>query len=253
VRFSGATLVLLLGVTAIACGDSSDESPGLDVLVFSRTTAFRHTEAIDAGRALLEERFDADATEDPSRFSDDGLRDVDVVVLLQTNGPDVLTGSQREAFQRWVEDGGGVVAVHAAANADRDWPWYGELLGGARFRNHPPGALQFQRAQVVLEDRAHPATEQLPPRWAYTDEWYNFAPEPGPSAHVLATLDERTYDEDDGTAAAEFHPIAWCTRVGDGRSLYTALGHGAETWAEPLYRTHLLGAVRSVAAVNPPC
>jgi cytochrome c len=237
-------------VALAGCGESE---PRADVLVFSRTTAFRHTEAIEAGRDALEDRFDAEVTEDPERFSDDGLRDVDVVVLLNTNGPGVLTGGERDAFERWVRGGGGVVAIHAAANADRDWPWYGELLGGARFRNHPPGELQFQEAQVVVEDRAHPATEALPPRWEYTDEWYNFAPEPGAGAHVLATLDERNYEEDDGSAAADFHPIAWCTRVGEGRSLYTALGHGAEAWSEPLYRAHVLGAVRSVAEVNPPC
>jgi cytochrome c len=251
VRILGALLVLLLALPVISCGD--DEEPRLDVLVFSRTTAFRHTEAIEAGRDVMDERFGADATEDPGRFSDDGLRDVDVVVLLHTNGPGVLTGSQREAFQRWVEDGGGVVAIHAAANADRDWPWYGELLGGARFRNHPPGELQFQATTVVREDADHPATKPLPPNWERTDEWYNFAPEPGPAAHVLATLDERRYDEDDGTAAPDRHPIAWCTRVGSGRSLYTALGHGAEAWSEPLYRAHVLGAVKSVAGVNPPC
>jgi type 1 glutamine amidotransferase len=252
VRIPGALLALLLALPALACGEGEDES-GLDVLVFSRTTAYRHAEAIEAGREVLEERFEAEATEDPARFSDDVLEDVDVVVLLHTNGPGVLTGDQRAAFQRWVEGGGGVVAIHAAANADRDWPFYGEVLGGARFRNHPPGELQFQKAQVVIEDRLHPATERLPPRWEYTDEWYNFAPEPGPAAHVLATLDEGTYEEDDGTAAEDRHPIAWCTRVGGGRSLYTALGHGAEAWAEPLYRAHVLGAVRSVAQVTPPC
>jgi cytochrome c len=228
----------------VGCGGSE---PRVDVLVFSRTTAFRHTEAIEAGRDALEDRFDAEATEDPGRFSDDGLRDVDVVVLLHTNGPGVLTGGERDAFERWVRGGGGVVAIHAAANADRDWPWYGELLGGARFRNHPPGELQFQRAAVVVEDREHPATSPLPQRWERTDEWYNFAPEPGPRAHVLATLDERTYEEDDGSPAAERHPIAWTTTLARGRAVYTALGHGAEAWSEPLYREHVYGAIEAVS------
>jgi cytochrome c len=217
------------------------------VLVFSRTTAFRHGEAIEAGRAALQDRFGADVTEDAERFADEELRDYDVIVLLQTNGPGVLTGSQRAALERWVSDGGGVVAVHAAANADRDWAWYGELLGGARFRNHPPGRLQFQRATVTVEDPRHPATEELPRAWTRTDEWYNFAPEPGPRAHVLATLDERMYEEDDGTPAADPHPIAWTTRVGRGRALYTALGHGGDAWDEPRYRAHVFGAVEWAA------
>jgi cytochrome c len=222
------------------CGGSE---PRFDVLVFSRTTAFRHADAIEAGRAALEDRFDASVTEDPSRFSDEGLRDVEVVVLLQTNGAGVLTGDQRGALERWVRGGGGVVAVHAAANADRDWRWYGRLLGGARFRNHPPGRLQFQRATVVVEDPRHPATETLPRLWQRTDEWYNFAPEPAPRARVLARLDERTYSEDDGSPAADRHPIAWSVTIGRGRSVYTALGHGAEAWDEPLYRAHVFGAV----------
>jgi cytochrome c len=247
-----AALALLVAAIA-SCGgdDPPDGGSRGGVLVFSRTTAFRHGEAIEAGRAAMQDRFGADVTEDAGRFSDDGLRGYEVVVLLQTNGPGVLTGAQRSAFERWVRSGGGVVAIHAAANADRDWAWYGELLGGARFRNHPPGRLQFQRATVNVQDPNHPATEALPRAWHRTDEWYNFAPEPGPRAHVLATLDERTYEEVDRTPAAERHPIAWTTRLDGGRALYTALGHGAEAWDEPLYRDHIFGAVEWAAGVRP--
>jgi cytochrome c len=246
VRLGGALLALLL---LAACGEGDAR---YDVLVFSRTTAFRHAEAIEAGRAALERMgadrgFAVESTEDAGRFSDDGLADVEVVVLLQTNGDGVLRGAQRAALERWTRGGGGVVAIHAAANADRDWPWYGELLGGARFRNHPPGRLQFQRATVTVEDPSHPATRGVPARWTRTDEGYNFAPEPGPRARLLATLDEREYEEEDGTRAADPHPIAWWTTVGRGRSLYTALGHGAEAWEEPAYRSHIEGAVEWAA------
>jgi cytochrome c len=244
----GAALLALLLLAGCGGGDAR-----YDVLVFSRTTAFRHAEAIDAGRAALERLgddrgFTVEATEDAGRFSDAGLADVEVVVLLQTNGDGVLRGAQRTAFERWTRGGGGVVAIHAAANADRDWRWYGELLGGARFRNHPPGRLQFQRATVTVEDPSHPATSGVPARWTRTDEWYNFAPEPGPRARVLATLDEREYEEADGTPAADPHPIAWWTAVDRGRSLYTALGHGGEAWGEPAYRSHVAGAVEWAAA-----
>lgn len=239
----GAVVALL----AAALGSCGGDDPRLHVLVISRTTAYRHREAIEAGREVLRERFGAEASDDPARFSDDGLRDVDVVVLLQTNGDGVLRGPQRDAFERWVRAGGGVVAVHAAANADRDWAFYGELLGGARFRNHPPGRLRFQRTAVLVQDADHPAMSPVPRRWTRTDEWYNFAPEPGAGAHVLATLDERTYEESDGTPAADPHPIAWWTRAGRGRALYTALGHGAEAWSEGPYRDHVFGAVQWAA------
>ena len=208
--------ILALAVAAGGCG--GDE---IDVLVFSRTTAYRHAPAIDAGRAALEDRFDARVTDDPSAFED--LGDVDVVVLLQTNGPGVLRGEQRAAFERWVRAGGGVVAIHAAANADRDWAFYGDLLGGARFRDHRQGPLQ--RETVLVEP--HPATEGLPRRWVRSDEWYRF--EPGPAGNVVATVDG--------------DPMAWWTEVDRGRALYTALGHAAAAWDEPLYRRHVFAAV----------
>jgi type 1 glutamine amidotransferase len=217
--------ILALAVVAGGCGG---DEPELDVLVFSRTTSYRHADAIEAGRAALEDRFGAELTEDASRFSDDGLRGVDVVVLLQTNGPGVLRGDQRAAFERWVRGGGGVVAIHAASNADRDWAFYGELLGGARFLRHRRGPLQ--REAVVVE--RHATTEGLPRRWARADEWYRFDPEP--DANVVATVDG--------------DPMAWWTELGRGRAFYTALGHAGAAWEEELYRRHVFDAVEWAAS-----
>ena len=156
-------------------------------------------------------------------------------MLLQTNGPGVLRGDQRAAFERWVRAGGGVVAVHAAANADRDWRFYGELLGGARFGSHRQGPLQ---RETVLVER-HRATEGLPRRWARSDEWYRFDPEPGPAARVLATVDG--------------DPMAWWTAIDRGRAFYTALGHAGAAWSEPLYREHVFAAVEwARARATPP-
>jgi type 1 glutamine amidotransferase len=213
--------IVALAVAAGGCGDE----PEIEVLVFSHTTSYRHADAIDAGRTALEERFGAELTEDPARFSEEGLRGIDVVVLLQTNGPGVLRGDQRAAFERWVRAGGGVVAIHAASNADRDWAFYGALLGGARFLGHRQGPLQREVVAVA----GHPATEGLPRRWSRLDEWYRFDPEPGPAAHVLATVD--------GDA------MAWSTEIGRGRALYTALGHAGEAWSEPRYRQHIYAAI----------
>ena len=78
------------------------------------------------------------------------------------------------------------------------------------------------------------------------DEWYNYqAPEGAvvggggtdysPRAggvHVLATVDESTYDEDDGNATDDDHPISWCQRYDGGRSWYTGMGHTQASFAE---------------------
>ena len=62
--------------------------------------------------------------------------------------------------------------------------------------------------------------------------------------HVLATVDETTYSG--GTMGAD-HPLAWCHRYDGGRSVYTAMGHTRESFAERRYLAHLLGAIEMAA------
>lgn len=143
-----------------------------DVLVYTRTAAYRH-DSIPAGRAALRELgeehgFGVEATEDPSAFTDASLAGRDAVVFLSTSG-DVLTPEGRDALRRWVADGGGFMGVHSAACTEYDWPYYGELVG-ARFAGHPA----FQPGAVRIEDPDHPATRHLPRQWNREDEWYDF-------------------------------------------------------------------------------
>ena len=58
------------------------------------------------------------------------------------------------------------VGIHAAADTEYDWAWYGEMLGGAYFRSHPAN----QTATVNVEDATHPSTAHLPASWSRLDE-----------------------------------------------------------------------------------
>jgi cytochrome c len=226
-----------------------------DVLVFSRTTGFRHESAINAGRTAItqmgaSEGFNVQLSEDQTLFTDDGLRPFEVVVFLNDDGEGILNAAQRNAFERWTQRGGGIVGIHATANADRNWAWKGDMMGGAWFLNHPSGAQQFQQATVNVVDTEHPATRDLPqPNWVRTDEWYNFTAEPE-DVHVLLKLDENSYDEQDGTAEADDHPIAWCSNYDGGRHFYTALGHEGAYWSEPAYLDHIRGAIQWAAGAE---
>jgi cytochrome c len=225
------------------------------VLVFSKTTGFRHTESIAAGIVAIEQMgedlgYEVDATEDATRFTDSGLRPYDVVVFLNTDGEGILNAAQRTAFERWTQRGGGSVGIHADANADRDWAWKTEMRGGSLFLNHPAGNLQFQTATVNRVDDDHPSTRDVPENWVREDEWYNFTAEPQ-DVHVLLKLDESTYDEQDGSTAADDHPIAWCSRYDGGRQFYTALGHHGAYWSEPDFLDHIRGAIQWATGTVP--
>ncbi|MEV5811711.1 ThuA domain-containing protein [Streptomyces mutabilis] len=208
------------------------------LLVYTRTTDYRH-DSIPAGIAALRALgdFTVDATEDPAAL-ERPLTAYAAVVFLSTSG-EVLTPAGRERLAAHVEGGGGFVGVHAAACTEYDWPFYGELLG-ARFDRHPA----YQPGRVVVEDRDHPATRDLPPVWDFTDEWYDFRTSPRGTVRVLARADESSYE---GGGMGEDHPLVWCREQGAGRVFYTALGHAAEAYADPDFLAHLRGGVQWAA------
>jgi type 1 glutamine amidotransferase len=215
---------------------------GFAVLVFTRTTGYRHA-SIDDGLAAIRRLgaangFTVDATQDPTRIQDAALTPYRAVVFLSSTG-EPLDRTQQAALKRWVEAGGGWVGVHAAADALYDWPWYGELVG-AWFRRHP----SVQRATVQVTDRSHPSTESLPAAWTRTDEWYDFRDNPRGRVQVLAVVDESSYQ---GGGMGADHPVSWCHEQGRGRSWYTALGHSKASWSEPLFLAHVLGGIRWAA------
>jgi type 1 glutamine amidotransferase len=227
--------------------DSKQPGPAVldNVLVFSRTRGYRHASigpGIEALRGLgTAGGFAVRATEDPAQFNDSSLAGFDVVVFLSTT-MDVLDDTQQAAFQRYIRGGGGWVGVHAAADTEYGWGWYGQLLGGnAWFKSHP----KIQTATLNVEEPRHASTEHLPATFQLLDEWYNFQVNPRSVVTVLLTLDETSYSPDVG--AMGDHPIAWFHEFDGGRAWYTALGHRPELYRDPSFTQHLLGGIRWAA------
>ena len=224
-----AVLAIALGLTAPGAASAPSAVP--KVLVFTKTTGFRHASipvAVQAVTALgTRNGFSVDATEDAGKFTDANLAGYHAVVFLLTTG-DILDDAQQAAFQRYLRAGHGWVGVHSASDTEYDWSWYGGLVG-AYFRDHPA----IQPATIDVAD----PRDGLPAKWMRTDEWYNFQSNPRSSVHVLATIEESTYD--------------------GGRAWYTAGGHTDEAWSEPLFLTHVLNGIQyaigpqSTPAVKP--
>ena len=236
-----------------------------NVLVFSKTGGFRH-DSIDEGIAAIQSLgtangFTVTATEDAAAFTDQNLAQFDVVVFLSTTG-EILNDAQQTAFENYIRSGGGYAGIHAASDTEYTWPWYGELVGGY-FRNHPAGT---PTASVDIEDADEPSTSGVPERWTRVDEWYNFQHPVTPAVngnttvadysprarqvHVLATVDESTYGEDDGNSIDDDHPVAWCSDFDGGRSWYTAMGHTAASFSEADFLDHLLGGLQTAAGAG---
>ena len=228
-------LATLFALIIFSCKGENPEykSTPPRLLIFSKTKAFRH-ECIEPGSAALQsylKGFGITSTfsEDSSLFTAEGLKNFDVVMFFQTTG-NVLDSAQEVAFQKYIRSGKGFVGVHAAADTEYDWPWFGKLVG-ASFSNH----ADIQTAVLQKVDTSHLSCKHLPARWSRTDEWYNFKEAPK-GVNVLLTLDEATYHG--GTMGAN-HPMAWYHTYEGGRSFYTALGHTVESYKDTMLLEHI--------------
>ena len=233
--------------------------PGYSVLIFSKTNAFRHGEAIEASLPVFQQI--ADQAGWSIFFTDNGavhnsqqLAQFDVVVWNNVSGQ-VLTEEQRTAFRSYLEGGGGYVGIHAAGDFSHKWPWYYESLLGTEFTHHtlrpqfPEGTLTLE----VPDSSAQTLAEEMPESWTKTEEWYNFKESPRKKgAQILYHLDEADINFDGSVpllrpdrdfSMGEDHPIVWYKPIGAGRMFYSGLGHQGETFGNPTHQQLLRNAI----------
>lgn len=209
------------------------------ILVFSKTAGYRH-DSIETGVRTIRELgrengFNVRHSEDAAVFTDANLKQYKALVFVCTTG-DILDDAQQTAMASFMRAGGGWMGIHAAADTEYDWPWYGDLVGGW-FKSHP--AIQDARVQVV--DRNHISTKHLPEVWMRRDEWYDYKSLPPAGTRILMQLDESSYKGHKMELGS--HPIAWCREFDGGRSFYTGGGHTKESYDEPNFRKHVLGGI----------
>ena len=206
------------------------------LLVLTETQGYRH-ESIDAGLAMFRDNaadWGVEVTHSGgSEVVTQDLNAYDLVVLLNTTG-DVFTTAEQDALEQYLQQGGAIMGIHGAADAEYDWPWYGQMLGGW-FDGHP----EIQQADCIVADKTHSMTAHLPSVWPRTDEWYNFR-NLAADNNVLVLLDENTYS---GGTHGNYHPISWYREYGGGRIFYTGMGHTSSTYSEPLFTGHIKRAI----------
>lgn len=233
-------IVLLLLLTAAAGARAAQPR----VLVFYKTAGFYH-KSIEVGlpaiyRLGVENGFLVDSTRDSGAFTDANLKKYAAIIFLSTTGT-LFDEAQQKALQHYVHGGGGIVGIHAATDAEYDWPWYNQLMG-AWFLSHP----KQQTATLNIVDKKHISTRHLPAQWVRKDEWYNFK-NISKDIKVLLTIDEKSYE---GGKNGDFHPMAWYHNFEGGRVFYTELGHVDESYTDPLFLKHILGGIRYALGKN---
>ena len=210
------------------------------VLVLTKCTPHPYVDkaipAVSQGLVALgtSNGFTADIDAEGSKFTPEGLKPYQVIVLLNACGAKLLDDSQRAAMQSFVRAGGGVVGIHAAAYTARDWPWLGALLGGVLDTDK-----HFEPQTVRVVDAHHPASASLPASFTHQDQWFRFKTTPH-DVHVLMTVD--------GTKLTDLgindpaYPVAWYHDFEGGRAFYTTFGHESKL-TDPVFANQILGAI----------
>ncbi len=220
------------------------------ILVFSKTNAFIHKEAIPAAETMFRALADRNGwslyiTENGAIHNPQDLARFDAIVWNNVTG-NVLTEPQQQALKSYLEGGGGWVGIHGSGDSSSDWEWYKRTLVGAEFIGHPMEP-QFQTATVRIEAGDDPIVTHLGREWVRSDEWYSFAESPRKHGkRILATLDESTYSPrffKKDIRMGDDHPIVWKHCLEKGRAFYSAMGHTAESFVEPKHVALLENAV----------
>lgn len=221
------------------------------ILLFSKTTGFRHSESIAAGkeafaRLAAENDWHLHDTEAGGVFNPGQLPRFQAVIFNNSTGR-VLNDEQQKALEHYVENGGTLIGIHGAGDDSHRWPWYEQNLLGAKFSHHPVNENQLQEAQLQLNPLPDSIlASQLPATWTHTEEWYVFFSHPAEKGfQTIYHLDGEKIDyngnmpwtTDKNFGMGKHHPVAWYRRVGKGRTFYTSIGHEARAWGqEPFLR-----------------
>lgn len=169
-------------------------------------------------------------------------------VVLNYNG-DAWTKETNEAFEAFIENGGGMVSVHAADNAFPEWLAYNKMIGiggwgnrnekdgpyiyyknGEQVRDDSPGIGgshgKFHAFKIVIRNKQHPVTKGLPEVWMHNkDELYDRLRGPAENMEVLATA----YSATDQKGTGRDEPVMMAVGYGRGRIFHTTLGHANES------------------------
>jgi type 1 glutamine amidotransferase len=187
--------------------------------------------------------FTVDFTSDTSLINNANLAKYQLFIQLQL-GPMEFSAAQEVAFENFINAGKGWVGIHGAGLITPDyflpgmvyWQWYQDFLGGVQYSPHPA----YQKGTIIMEDRTHPATKNMPATFQIWDEWYEFNKSPRPNVRVLGRADESTYTQNKPMGD---HPMIWTNEHNNYRMIYICTGHDSSSFGNSAWTTLLHDAI----------
>ncbi|WP_316828677.1 ThuA domain-containing protein [Pedobacter miscanthi] len=145
----------------------------------------------------------------------------------------------QEAFEDYIQNGKGAwIGFHhptllGVFDNYPMWQWFSDFMGKIEFKRHIPGGTY---ATLKLEDKKHPVLKGLPASFTTRDEWYIYNKSPRPNVHVLASIDESTYNPNKEVKMGD-HPVIWSNQCVKAKNIYIAMGHFPELLEDKNFTT----------------
>ena len=185
------------------------------------------------------------------------------VVVLNYNGRE-WSDAMKSGFVDYVKDGGGVLLVHAANNAFRNWTEFNDIIGmgwrpdgmgkavkidgktGKSYVDQDAvgsGHGSKHAFRVTVREQGHPVMKGLPKVWMHGhDELYHHMRGPAEKMTILSSA----FSDPKQGGTGKHEPITWEVEYGKGKSIVTTMGHfgrskrpgmGCIVWdSKPLWR-----------------
>ena len=203
-----------------------------------------HKPFVDAAKVWLQQEaaadgFSIDYIEDTQKIDDKFLSQYQLFIQLNYP-PYAWTPTAMAAFEKYIEQGkGGWIGFHHATllgefDGYPMWPWFSTFMGGIRFKTYIP---DFATGTVHVEDPGHPAMKGLGASFQIeNEEWYTYDKSPRPNVHVLASVDEKSYDPPRSITMGD-HPVVWTNENYKARNIYIFMGHHPELFQNSAFTT----------------
>jgi len=167
--------------------------------------------------------YDVRIVEDITFLGTDRLASYDVLVMHFKNYNPLPNDAQARAnVQAFVENGGGLVAIHWANGAFTGWEEFRKMIGMVFVDKVSMHDKRGPFTVTVIDD-AHPITQGLTD--FQTDDELYYRLDRDASAQVLATANS--------VVSGQVEPMALVTHYGKGRVFHTPLGHDLKGLSTP--------------------
>ena len=242
-------LISLLVCMFLSIGSFASSKKEIKALVLTERGG-QHESFVVAALAWLDEfgkthDFSYTVYNHATDITEDVLKNYDV--FIQLNYPPYTWSKEAEhAFMKYIEEGriGWVGFHHATLLGEFDgypmWQWFSDFMGGIRFENYVAATAS---ATVNVEDKKHPVMKGVKASFVISnDEWYTFDKNPRPKIHVLASVDESTYQPDSDIKMGD-HPAIWTNEKVKARNVYFLMGHSGTLFQSSEFKRMFANAI----------